>query len=381
MLGGRAAGLVAGDNVADRSLSEPQVLDRARHRRIDRRFDDPELKPDVYQAHLSLPTPVRDATITFHGAPTGGWWAVDRLTLTQADGTALPQSLADVYLGDPRRWREVSRIKTSRHTDRDREETAPDEFEYTVYENLRALPRAWITSEVMALDERDMLATVHTMQLPDGRRFDPRQLALVDPGPGHEPHRFDVAPSSVAVTQIDDGRIALDVSAPAGGYLVLSESYFPGWRARIGDSVIPVTRTDLALQRLPRHRGHTSAPFNRSKRLARALSPAAFTSGQGRSIGGRHSWTRAWDEGEQRYTVRAQTSTNLSEKGLETAARSRRFALTGSSQIPYYSVLKATLWHTTPTRVLATADLFFRGTYVRYGLSSTSTLSALPGKV
>ena len=50
--------------------------------------------------------------------------------------------------------------------------------------------------------------------------------------------------------------------------------------------------------------------------------------------------------GEQRYTVRPQTSTNLSEWGRETAARSWRFALTGSSQIPYYSVLKATLWHT-----------------------------------
>jgi hypothetical protein len=44
-------------------------------------------------------------------------------------------------------------------------------------------------------------------------------------------------------------------------------------------------------------------------------------------------------------------------------------------------VLKATLWHTTPTRVSATADLFFRGTYDRYRLSSTSWLSARPRKV
>ena len=38
---------------------------------------------------------------------------------------------------------------------------------------------------------------------------------------------------------------------PAGfahGFLVLSESYFPGWRARIDGSSVPVERTDLDLQ-------------------------------------------------------------------------------------------------------------------------------------
>jgi hypothetical protein len=253
--------LVAGVNIAERSLSDRRVLGRAKHEPPASRFDDPELAPDVYLVQSDLATPVRDATLTFHGAPTDGWLEVDRLTLRTADGRERPQSLAGLYLGDNRRWREVSRIRTSRHTDRDRDETSSDELEYTVYENLHALPRAWVAAEVIPLAERDAVVAMRTKQLTDGRTFDPSRMAVVDDDGGATGARFEPDPSAARVLQIDDGRIAVDVTTAAGGFLVLSESYFPGWRAHIGDDVIPVQRTDLLLQGLPVPPGHHTVVF------------------------------------------------------------------------------------------------------------------------
>ena len=56
-------------------------------------------------------------------------------------------------------------------------------------------------------------------------------------------------------------------------------------------------------------------------------------------------------------------------------------ALTGSRQILYYSELKATIWHITPTRFSASLDLPFRGTYVRYRLSSAPLSCSSKGEV
>jgi hypothetical protein len=141
----------------------------------------------------------------------------------------------------------VASFRTSRRTDRGSDEQAPGEEPYVVYENRRALPRAWIASEVVPLAEDDAVPAVHHGWLPDGRRFDPAAMALVDPG---TPEAGAYAPgtASAHVTGIADARITVDVSTEGGGFLVLSESFYPGWRARIGGAPAVVRRTDVSLQ-------------------------------------------------------------------------------------------------------------------------------------
>jgi uncharacterized membrane protein YfhO len=64
----------------------------------------------------------------------------------------------------------------------------------------------------------------------------------------------------VTVTRIDDGRISIDV-ASGGGFLVLSEQTYPGWRAHIGDTSLVIQRTDLALQGVEVPAGHHLVEF------------------------------------------------------------------------------------------------------------------------
>ena len=146
------------------------------------------------------------------------------------------------------RWREVRRFATSRVTDRGSDQDIPGEDPYVVMENLRALPRAWVVTAVKTLDDPDALQAIRWSQLPDGTRFDPRQTALVSPGEGPPDGPFPAGPARARVEQISDGRITVTVSTGGGGFLVLSETDYPGWQARIDGAVARVRRTDVALQ-------------------------------------------------------------------------------------------------------------------------------------
>jgi uncharacterized membrane protein YfhO len=58
---------------------------------------------------------------------------------------------------------------------------------------------------------------------------------------------------------------------------VLSESYYPGWRARIGERIVPVHRTNLSLQGVPVPPGQHIVTFE--------FAPASFRIGATLSLG------------------------------------------------------------------------------------------------
>jgi uncharacterized membrane protein YfhO len=49
----------------------------------------------------------------------------------------------------------------------------------------------------------------------------------------------------------------LEVEAQSRGLLVLSENYYPGWRATIDDQPAPIYRVDSALRGVVVPRGHS----------------------------------------------------------------------------------------------------------------------------
>jgi hypothetical protein len=237
--------LRAGVELAERGLSAAKVRERAQHQAA-ARFDDPELEPYSYQMRIDLPHPTRGAEVTIAGAPSPGWIAIDRLTVIDDKGHAFAQGTGPLFLADTRRWREVRRVRTSRRSDRGVDIERAGEQHLTVYENRRAMPRAWIAPSAVRLSDEETLASIRYSQLPGGRRFDPAQTVILDSD--GEVHTFAPGPSWVDITTIHDGRIAMHVSSANGGYLVLSETYYPGWRARVDDRDVPVQRVNLMFQ-------------------------------------------------------------------------------------------------------------------------------------
>jgi hypothetical protein len=139
-------------------------------------------------------------------------------------------------------------FRTSRETDRGTDEDAADETDVTVFENRRALPRAWMADTVTPLAEPDAIRTVKTSRLPDGASFDARRTALVDPSSIPATSMFSPGAYQAQVTRIGDGDIGLRVTSEGSGFLVLSENSYPGWRARIDGADVPIYRTDVTLQ-------------------------------------------------------------------------------------------------------------------------------------
>jgi len=151
--------------------------------------------------------------------------------LSLIDESTSSSSPLDAALTQPERWRWV-------------EETA----EARVYENLRAMPRAWLTNEVVTVTADEALQTIKSGRLKDGRAFDPRQTVLIE-----EPANFTAAKAdsaSATVTSLTNTRMEVRTVSNAATFLVTSDAYYPGWRGLIDGHETRLYRADYAIRGL-----------------------------------------------------------------------------------------------------------------------------------
>lgn len=110
-----------------------------------------------------------------------------------------------------------------------------------VYRNRQVLPRALVVHH--AILEGDLDAAAWRVHQPD---FDPTQTVVLKWGIA-----LDGAPreeSTARVVLYRPNEIVLDVHAAADGYLVLSEVYYPGWRALVDDEPAEVVLANTAFR-------------------------------------------------------------------------------------------------------------------------------------
>jgi hypothetical protein len=107
---------------------------------------------------------------------------------------------------------------------------------------------AWLVDEVVTLADDASLAAVRSGRLADGRTFDPYRTALTPEGAS--PPRVDAGGPSGSATIMDwsDGALRVDTNAPGPRFLVVAQSYYPGWRASIDGKPVGIIRTNVAFQ-------------------------------------------------------------------------------------------------------------------------------------
>ncbi len=121
-----------------------------------------------------------------------------------------------------------------------------------IYENLKALPRAWFVKGLRVLPAREVLRTIKEGTFSDGAPFDPAATALLEQedaaGSTALPAIDATASATAQVTLYEPNRIRVATESTGAGLLVLSENYFPGWEATVDGVRVPIARVNYALR-------------------------------------------------------------------------------------------------------------------------------------
>ncbi|CAN5558843.1 hypothetical protein BH20ACI3_BH20ACI3_18530 [soil metagenome] len=234
--------------------------------------DRPDIRARIKHKLPSLATsyPVNDAKGKYEGhSYVTSFTLPEKITLTGGEieleaGIRWPDlrlsvlrlSLVDVDHGKSyplrREWMRIDRTTALAETQpagepkTDRWKLLGQTSKVDIYENARYLPRAWLASESMVLDEGTTLEVVRTGKLPDGSVWDPLRTALVEAKPLAS--ITSTQDGRAEITKYEPNRINLKTYFSGRSTLVLSENYYPGWLAYVDGRATDTLRVDYNLR-------------------------------------------------------------------------------------------------------------------------------------
>jgi hypothetical protein len=162
-------------------------------------------------------------------------------------------------IADPTRWHHVEDIN-----------------EISVYENLRAMPRAWLVPEVVSAKSREILNSIKSSKLPDGRYFNPSQIALVKDDLNFKVQNVDTT-ATAKVVNLSDRIVEVKTKSLSSSFLVLSDIYYPGWKVTVDGMPTHLFQADYVLRGVQLPAGNHTVRFE--------FKPITFAIGAGISFG------------------------------------------------------------------------------------------------
>ena len=224
----------AGVHASEWAIDRPDVAKQARHARapVHSSFGVASDIGHWYVAEFPLADPVDVESVAIEVRP-GVMWQVNAVELLRGDGTSSAIPLATFRRETTGSWRGA---------------VAPGPLA-SLERREDLLPRAWLVHAAVSATEGEVRNALTIGDLPDGQRWDPYAVALLDaPATGFDARAAVPRPGSVEVLERGEGRWRLRVQSPGEAMLVISQAYYPGWRAKVGGTPVEVVPVDGLIQ-------------------------------------------------------------------------------------------------------------------------------------
>jgi hypothetical protein len=224
--------LLAGEHTAEWAYEKPEVRAEIKHRlpvvfSFTPTNDQPSFHANRYLSRVALGERIRIARVE------------------------IKQSLPDVSVIF---WQASLYDSKTRHStplikaDPERWEPIYNEDGAIILRNRRALPRAWLVTEAIPIDQVNAWKMIRGI---GEQSFDPRKTALVEIDPGKLPalEKGPLGEGSYAkVTTYEANRIAIETRSDRAALLVVSELHYPGWVALLDGQKTPLHQANYLLR-------------------------------------------------------------------------------------------------------------------------------------
>jgi hypothetical protein len=175
--------------------------------------------------------PVRKLKLRWTG--NDGLLAIQKITLINGrTNKKFPLSLNSLHLSDSRRWKRVEAVKSA-----------------ILFENQRAMPHAWLAYNVIHLPKDQILKTILTSRLPNGKLFKARESALLEEDLNISGKRN--VSDTVKVIDHRNTNLKLEANTSGPALLVMSDIFYPGWKATVNGRIVPIYQTNYLFRGVP----------------------------------------------------------------------------------------------------------------------------------
>ena len=219
--------LLAGRDVAETAYDCPDVQRKMQHRRppVFKNLATPNCQFYQYIKRFSLPQSEQIQNLQIKWTYSSGVLQVHQMSLfDRASQTTKLISAMDLST----KWKRLT-------------EQVPGNIAYI---NEQVMPRTWLVSEVVPLTPEQVLSTIRTSQLPDGRVYQPQQMALVEDSTAVIQGAALKANDRAEILKLAETQVKIKTQSAAPTFLVLSDVYYPGWQATIDGQPTKIYQTN-----------------------------------------------------------------------------------------------------------------------------------------
>ncbi len=124
-----------------------------------------------------------------------------------------------------------------------------------MWENSSVMPRAFIVHRAEIADDTAMLTRMWKLD------FDPRRVVLLTDGAPLALEQVDSARERVEIAEYQPERVVLNVRADARGYVILADSWYPGWEVTVDGVPAPIHRADFIFRAVAVEAGEHTVVF------------------------------------------------------------------------------------------------------------------------